>query len=138
MGTKGSVVFRYRGIYYIFYNSHDSYFSYLGNKVVTEIKEIIVADNLQYLKDLILKIPLTEKPTETESIFHSIIENITYYECFCYRTSNVEQQCGLFEEYVYTVDLDKNVFIVNSHTGPTVFKLDVNIPDDLGTYDVND
>jgi hypothetical protein len=112
MGTKGCVVFRYRGIYYIFYNRSDSYFSHLGNLVLKEIKDILLYDQLNVLKNLLSKVPVKENASDKEATFHGIIENIQNYDCFCYFTSSVEQTCSLFIEYVYTIDLDNKKFIV--------------------------
>ena len=41
MVTHGYVVFKYKGIYYTFYNHSDSYFEHLGNLVVDEINSMI-------------------------------------------------------------------------------------------------
>ena len=41
MGTKGFVVFKYKGIYYVFYNNSDSYLEHLCNVMINDIKEMI-------------------------------------------------------------------------------------------------
>jgi hypothetical protein len=41
MGTRGAFGFKYRGIYYMFYNNSDSYFTYLGIKLLKEIKNML-------------------------------------------------------------------------------------------------
>lgn len=41
MGTRGAFGFKYRGIYYMFYNNSDSYFTHLGIKLLKEIKDML-------------------------------------------------------------------------------------------------
>jgi hypothetical protein len=47
MGTSGYFVFQYNGIYYAIYNNYDSYFSYLGNNLLNEIKNMVKEDKFE-------------------------------------------------------------------------------------------
>ncbi len=127
MGTQGYVVFRYIGIYYIFYNSHDSYFSNLGQNFTNEINELLL-DKEQWnaLKYKLLRIPLHPNTfTDGEATYY-----VDYISSFQYMTSYEEQY---YAEYVYTLDMDNNEFIVNKHGERVVFKLkfDGQLPHDL-------
>ena len=46
MVTSGIFGFRYKDIYYVFYNKYDSYFSHLGINLLREIKIMIDNNNL--------------------------------------------------------------------------------------------
>jgi hypothetical protein len=44
MGTRGFFGFYYKKKYYLIYNHYDSYFSFLGNKLLEEIKKMLEND----------------------------------------------------------------------------------------------
>lgn len=53
MGTRGFYCICYRGIYYVFYNHWDSYFSNLGVNLINEIKHILNNNLLvEFLKNV--------------------------------------------------------------------------------------
>jgi hypothetical protein len=110
MVTHGYVIFKYKGIYYAFYNHSDSYFEHLGNLVVEEINKMINQDKVRQYKELLLHIPLKENEEGDRYIydFHSLLNNPESYQYF---TSNKEQLC----EYTYTIDFDSNKFIANQY-----------------------
>ncbi len=130
MGTKGIYVYKYKGIYYIFFSSHDSYLSCLGNSIVEDIKRIISNDQIKLIKDLIRCIPLTNgKYSEGDRHFPSIHDSIKYYDCYSYYTSSEEPGCAIFVEYVYIIDFDNNKFIVKQNDD-NCYKFNLfNIPD---------
>jgi hypothetical protein len=124
MGTKGCVVFRWRGVYYIFFNGHDSYFDFLGNQFVDEINELLLDQGRwERLKALLEKIPLRSKYNDGQQVYYSIQDSVACYSTAMYKTSKGEQGSGVWEEYVYTLDLDNNEFVVNKYGERTVQKL---------------
>jgi hypothetical protein len=118
MGTRGYYVFKYNGIYYIFYNHYDSYFDGLGQKIVDDINELIqnTKDWVEILKNLVSEIPLCEDADKDASIhFTNIINCLEYPLSFEYYTSKKAPSNNAFSEYIeyiYTIDLDSMKFIV--------------------------
>ncbi len=110
MVTHGYVSFKYKGIYYTFYNHSDSYFEHLGNLVVNEINNMINKNAVRYCKDLLLRIPLKGNEEGDTNIcdFYSMLN---YPDSYQYFTSNNES----LSEYTYTIDFDTNKFIANKY-----------------------
>lgn len=110
MVTHGYVIFKYKGIYYSFYNHSDSYFEHLGNLVVEEINKIVNKNLVKHCKELLLRIPLKGNEEGDRSVydFHSLLN---YPDSFEYFTSNKEPGA----EYTYTIDFDANKFIANQY-----------------------
>jgi hypothetical protein len=119
MVTHGYVIFKYKGIYYTFYNHSDSYFEHLGNLVVNEINSMINKNAIRYCKNLLLRIPLKGNEEGEMHIydFHSLLN---YPEIFQYFTSNDEPGC----EYTYTIDFDSNKFIANKY-GENIYRFNL-------------
>jgi hypothetical protein len=119
MGTKGCVAFRYRGIYYIFYNSHDSYFSALGQQIVNEINGLILdREEWEGLKEILTNVPLVPDWTEGETIYRGI-----YDECqeeYQYITTERDECYG---SYNYILDLDNEEFVIIKYDERRVFKV---------------
>jgi hypothetical protein len=110
MVTHGYVVFKYKGIYYTFYNHSDSYFEHLGNLVVDEINSMVNKNAIRYCKNMLLLIPLKGNE-EGEVHIHNFHSLLNYPESYQYFTSNKEKLC----EYTYTIDFDANKFIANKY-----------------------
>jgi hypothetical protein len=106
MVTHGYVSFKYKGIYYTFYNHSDSYIAHLGNLVVKEINDMIKYNKIEEYKNRLLRIPLIEQDTDGDNHFHSFNDSIYHYDCFRYYTSKYEPH----SEYVYIIDFDRNKF----------------------------
>jgi hypothetical protein len=116
MGTKGLVVFKYKGIYYIFYNHSDSYISYLCNNIVIDLRDIIKNNKLAEITHLISRMPLQKKELDgTDNHYHGLMESILYPNCFRYHTSHTEPSNSIFMEYVYIIDFDNNLFIIKMY-----------------------
>jgi len=115
MGTRGFVVIKYNGVYYIFYNNSSSYLSCLGLSVLKEIKEIIQFDEISYVKSLFSKIKLLGEFNEGDNHFCGIIQSLKHSECFQYITSFEKPDCSLFIEWIYTVDFDNNLFTIQNY-----------------------
>jgi hypothetical protein len=113
MGTHGYVAFKYKGIYYIFYNHGDSYLAHLGNLVVKEVNAMINYNKVEEYKSRLLRIPLRENESEGDNYFHSFNESIYHYDCFRYYTSEYEP-CS---EYIYIIDFDINKLKIETYDG---------------------
>jgi hypothetical protein len=113
MGTKGYVAFKYKGIYYIFYNHSDSYPSHLGNIMIDDIKKMINENYLEAVKKKIMKIPLQDGDFDgKDNHYQGMIESINYPTCFCYHTSEEEPTNTIFIEYVYIIDFDSEILVI--------------------------
>jgi hypothetical protein len=111
MVTHGYVVFKYKGIYYTFYNHSDSYFEGLGNMLVTDIYNMINKEKMYYYKELLLRVPLKGNDNG-ERWVHSLEYILKYPEYSQYFTSRTEPS----SEYTYTIDFDTNKFIANRYS----------------------
>ena len=110
MVTHGYVVFKYKNIYYTFYNHSDSHFEGLGDMVVNEIYDMINKNKVDYYKELLLRIPL--KSNEYGELYIYEFEWLLQYpEHYQYFTSKNEPS----SEYIYTIDFDTNKFIANRY-----------------------
>jgi hypothetical protein len=128
MGTRGLYVFKYKGIYYIFYNQFDSYTDGLGKLFIKDLKEIINSNQINEIKEYIINIPLNDG-NDGSINYSTILGAIKYPNEFCYYTSNVEPNNDIFIEYIYIADLDDNKFIVKTCNN-NYLKVDLyNIPD---------
>lgn len=123
MGTRGLYVFKYRGIYYIFYNHYDSYPSGLGKLIVNDIRQLIQDNKLDIVKDLISDIQFSETQTEGNANYKSIMRCVENPEEFIYYTSSEEPNCDIFIEYIYIIDFDKNIFTIKTHEFNSNFDL---------------
>ena len=111
MVTHGYVVFKYKGIYYTFYNHSDSYFEGLGNMLVTDIYNMINKGKMFYYKELLLRVPLKGNE-DGEMHVHELEYILKYPEYSQYFTSRTEP----ISEYTYTIDFDNNKFIANKYS----------------------
>lgn len=127
MGTRGFYVFKYKEIYYIYYNQFDSSTSWLGKQLVRDFKDIIYANYIDKLKELIIKIPLNDKESNGSIHFTNILSAVKNPTSFAYHTSKEEpHELGI--DFIYIFDFDNNEFIVKSGNHMK-FNL-YNIPDD--------
>ncbi len=110
MVTHGYVVFKYKGIYYNFYNHSDSYFEHLGNVVVNEINKMVNKNLVKYYKSLLLRIPLKGNEEGDNSVY-DFYYLLNYPETNQYHTSNEPEGC----EYTYTIDFDVGKFIADKY-----------------------
>jgi len=124
MVTHGDVAFRYKGIYYIFYNHSDSYCEALGIEVVNDVNNIVANNYITYYKKKLLLIQLSNEMTDGDRYFSSIYNSIVGYKNCSYYTSNYQTS----NEYVYIIDFDENDFIINKYDNRYVFDL-FDIPD---------
>ncbi|KAH7907070.1 hypothetical protein BJ138DRAFT_1182676 [Hygrophoropsis aurantiaca] len=121
MGTRGYTVYRYKKYYFSAYRHCDSYPECLGEEVLRQ------ARSKRYLETL--KATLQEKISEFEGMksdaerarFLSDQDETDSSELYM---STTPQGCDIMIEWVYEIDMDRNVFHVN---GVPFFSLD-NLP----------
>ena len=110
MGTRSYYIFRYKNKWYVFYNHWDSYPSGLGQLIVDELKGI----NFEEMKELLVQI--NEESADPDR------DGYNYKGLMCalkdpstFRLDTIsDEMVGIpFDiEYVYTINLDKNMFEV--------------------------
>ncbi len=119
MVTHGYVIFKYKGIYYAFYNHSDSYFEGLGNNIVNEIYHMINKKMVDNYKELLLRIPLKGND-DGERYVYELEYLLKFPEYSQYFTSKNEPS----SEYTYTIDFDNDKFIANKyHENIYIFNL---------------
>jgi hypothetical protein len=129
MGTRGNYIFRYKGKCYVFYNHFDSYFSGLGADIVKELKSW-TAEHFEVAKVLLERFP-SEVWDNGSSHFDglmNVLENPTGY---CIEAMSAVDYGA--QEYTYTLDFDRDLFIVSwiERLGPEKQRYRLtNIPDD--------
>jgi hypothetical protein len=123
MATRGLYVFKYRGIYYIFYNHYDSYPSGLGKLIISDIRQLVKDNKLDIVKELVGGIPLMEKQTEGSSEYEGIVNCIKRPEEFIYYTSEDEPECDIYIEYIYVIDFDETLFVIKTDGFNSIFDL---------------
>jgi hypothetical protein len=132
MSSKGCVAFKYKSMYYIFYNYLDSYLSQLGNFLIKDIEKMIDENYLEAVKKKIRKIPLQENYEDNakDKIYRGLINSVNYYKSFNYYTSKQEPKTTTLIRYVYIIDFDNQLFSIKMKD----LKLDFDIfdlPSDL-------
>lgn len=123
MGTRGLYVFKYEGIYYVFYNHFNSYASYLGVRIVKDIRTVTNNNEWGLVKYLITKIPLRTDNSSGDSIYGGIINSSTNPLDFVYNTSDCEPVCNIFIEFIYIIDLDDDIFSIKTNQSEKSFAL---------------
>jgi hypothetical protein len=122
MGTRGLYVFKYQGLYYIFYNHWDSYPSGgLGDTIVAELKTL----DFEKVRELVSAITVDHIAEIGEGHnFISLMDALKNPENFALLDiSKEEPDCTYDAEYTYIMDLDKTIFKVISNYGSMKFKL---------------
>ena len=115
MGTQGLVVYKYNGVYYMFYNHFDSYPSYLGNLIINNIKQIIEENKYETLKEIITNMAIYDDEVNGSTCFDDIFLCAQYPDSYCYRTSDYEPSCDTLIEYIYTIDFDNNTLEIKTN-----------------------
>lgn len=158
MGTRGLIIIRYNGQYYVMYNHFDSYQSCLGRNLIKEIKCAIENNTYYFWKNMLLKcVYITENTEVTNNDIEQLkkctdltVSRQSDKDWYCLtrglQGSIVKPLCAgyillhsavntnypgldLFIEYIYILDLDNDVFNISSEKGIKTFDVK-NIPAD--------
>jgi len=114
MGTRGLYVFKYCGIYYVFYNHRDSYpDGGLGDLIVSEIKNL----DWVMVKTLLLKISEAdvkkEELGENFSGLMNTLNDVKKHSLINITRDEPDLSCWEYDaEYIYILDIDRNIFKV--------------------------
>jgi hypothetical protein len=126
MGTRGFYVFKYKGIYYIYYQHYDSYPERpgLGQQIIDIIKKLTLED-IEKIKSLLLNIKLTEENEGNISKFENIFHSIENYNDYVYFTSKKEPEMGDYDtEYIYIINFDYNIIKMKNFYNTCTFCFD--------------
>jgi hypothetical protein len=149
MGTRGYYVFKYKGIYYIFYNHYDSYFDNkngLGYKIIEELIKYINEGNIKYIleqmKQLIKNINidvLDQEISDGSSLYpNDILKPLIKPDDYIYHISKKEPNIDLSIEYIYIIDLDLELFRMKSNYFNSCNLKLLNIPENWLYIFIND
>jgi hypothetical protein len=123
MGTRGYLIFKYQGRYYIIYNHWDSYVSCMGVEIVKQIIALIkifggsAVAAKEYWRSLFAKLTFTsekdgnkrDNPINTRA-FKDIEASLMMHEAeiFLWKPITEENPTsdGLMIEYLWEIDLD--------------------------------
>lgn len=128
MGTRGFRIVKYRGRYWIFYNHWDSYPEGLGKSLVEGIpanpedyRKWLQSQREYFAKwDSLLQVFLTIQPETMHrlssdepyvSIFHDAFDERLQQDAPPYHVTGFND---LFIEWIYTIDLDREIFSVDN------------------------
>lgn len=111
MGTKGNYIFRYKGVYYIFYNHFDSYMTGLGADIVKELRSW-TAEDFENARAFLDNFP-NEATDKGDDSFKGLMETLRTPQAFCLVDINTSGPSLYTDaEYWYTLDFDRNHFVV--------------------------
>lgn len=131
MGTNGIYGFKYNKLYYIFFKCNDSYPRGLGRTIVQEIQSMN-AEQFEELKEKIKAIDITDKYTNSYCGYTSLLHSVSNPHDYVFVVRTTEPNTLYFSEnYMYILDIDKNVFVViwngDKDTHKVIFDIN-NIP----------
>lgn len=113
MGTRGYYVFRSKGVYYVFYNHFDSYFEGLGELIVKELRTLTTEDFRKMRRTLAgIKWHTNYRGNGYQGLM-KLVQNPDDYDLFFVDENPPDLMDSPGCEYIYTVDLDCEVFSVD-------------------------
>lgn len=119
MTTRGWFIFKYKGIYYVFYNQCDSYIDIpygLCGRLIEELKKYNLEQLIQLLENFILL--TNDKDDEDEKckdIYYEGIEQTLTNKNYLYEIMNTTEEIykkDIFIEYKYIINLDEELFTI--------------------------
>jgi len=114
MGTNGLYVFKYNKKYYVYFKGNDSYPSALGKKIVNEI-QFMSAEDIIELKNLLIAINIDTKYENSYCGFTSLIHSLQNPSKYAFYIQENEPDLDIGINYIYIIDMDKNIFLVKFH-----------------------
>ena len=137
MGTRGWIIFKYKGKYYVFYNNWDSYPekpSGLGNRLIIDLKKYNSEQLIELLDVCVNTIGDIKDNNENGGDQYSCIEMMLKNPLnYVFNVYNINQVLAkdIFIEYKYIINLDESLFtITNECQNIQLHFLLFNIPDD--------
>jgi hypothetical protein len=109
--TNGYYIFKYNNRYYTFLNIYDSYPDWLGKKIVNELRTLDDAE-FNRIKKLLKKLNPIQYNCKETSNFTSLIETLENPYQYTFWLLDFEPTADVFIEYIYIIDLDKEIFKV--------------------------
>jgi hypothetical protein len=149
MPTTGLYGFKYENMYYLHYNSHDSYFKALGTDLLNEVKHMVKTNTfMKWLDDFknLLFIRETDRPSfnqidkckkilnrniDIDNCFSELFKHIegSYIDIlksgfmFVNKPLTEEDVIKLKIEYMYILNFDDKMFEVTSNYNTTKYVL---------------
>jgi hypothetical protein len=112
MVTHGFMVFRYKGLFYSFYNHSDSYPSGLGEQIVQCLRNMS-DDEFTEMRDLLENMPEPVEDGSRKDSVWDVMGVLRNPECTEYYITN--DQCH-DADYTYIIDLDREEFIIKIYS----------------------
>ena len=123
MSTRGWFIFKYKGVYYVFYNQSDSYLDIpygLCSRLIEDLKKYNLEQLIQLLENFILLInDEDDKDDEDEKykdIYYQGIEQTLTNKNYQYEIMNTNEEIhekDIFIEYKYIINLDEELFTIS-------------------------
>jgi hypothetical protein len=113
-GTNGYYIFKFNEKYYTFLNVYDSYPEWLGRKLVDELRQMGDAefDRIKVLLEILN--PIKYNCSESTN-FTSLMETLEHPRKYTFWILESEPPTDIFVEYIYIIDLDKEIFKINHY-----------------------
>ena len=154
MGTNGLFGFRYKKKYYMVYNNFDSYYSYLGNNLLNELKIMMQNDDFEKWIKLFLNIKIVYEDTiptvddlvklnKSETDFYSLLHENQGSYIRCLQSGYllivkdvINDICNdnITAEFIYILDFNHKTFIISNHRKNYIYNIN-NLPDNLNEID---
>jgi hypothetical protein len=111
MGTDGLYVFKYNKKYYVYHKGNDSYPRGLGKTIINEL-QLMSAEDLVTLKYKILTININDKYENSYCGYTNLMHSISNPHEYAFYITDSEPKTEIGINYIYIIDMDKNVFVV--------------------------
>ena len=132
MSTRGWFIFKYKGIYYVFYNQCDSYIDIpygLCSRLIEELKKYNIEQLIELLENFILLIngeggegdeddedDEDDGDEKSKDIYYEGIEQTLTNKNYAYQIMNTTEEIhkkDIFIEYKYIINLDEELFTIS-------------------------
>ena len=143
--TKGVVSFKFRGLYYGFYNIGNVDFNTLGKQIASDLKNM-TSENYELIMKLAnnLSEPFDKKPSKNFNVT-SIIEVLTNTTMFYQLGTEISETDGnsyppYYLNYIYIIDLDNKQLITKKYIFNEIDEYNFNTvkSEEIKTFDFED
>lgn len=127
MGTNCFYVFKYNKKYYIYFKGNDSYPSGLGKIIVNELQQMSAEDMIE-IKNLINSINVNTTYDNSYCGFKNLVHSLQNPKKYAFQIKETEPELEIGIQYIYIIDMDKNVFLVKFYgtRHEHIFGFDIN------------